>query len=392
MLKCKKGSSDGSAVFVIIIIIALFMVLYILFVPPDVRQDILEGNNESAEKSEDSERQELLAESPGSVFPTKTSITVHKLSDMNLFLKTEPKITNLASSITVKKSMFAKSSPTLKFSLNSLSDTNSANLFFSVSRASGELRVKLNGNTIYAEEIQSSGIKVIELPKSYLEKNNELEFSVSTGIFASNVYSLKDIGVKQEFELRNAEESRTFSVSESEKKDAESVVLSFRQFCNEKLESGVTDFKILLNEKDAFRKKISCLSTEESVELKSSLLVEGTNTISFRIDEGDFLFSTVEIRTKSKDSSFPSYTFTLSDKNFEKVKDNEKDITLILLLEDNKETKSARIEINSDEIFMRTESGKFELNLRDYVVDGTNFLRIIPSKTFTITGLKVVLE
>lgn len=394
MFRNKKGAADGSNVAVIIILIALFMVLYILFVPPDVRRDLLEGTNLSDDDSinKDSAKRELLAESPGTVYPVKSAVSLHKLPNMNLFLKTEPKIVNLASSLVVKNGLFADSSPVLRFGLASLADTNKVNLVFSVSKYSGELRIKANGNTFYAEEIGSSGIKIVEVPTSYLQKNNEIEFSVSTKIFGSNVYSLQDVGVKQEFELRNAEETRTFSLSGMERNNMESAVLSFKQFCNERLESGLADFRININGKEAFRKKISCLSTDESLELKKSLFFEGTNSISFVIGEGDFLFTSVELRVKSKDSGFPSYTFALTPENFEDIKDGGRKLTLSLFLENNKENKNARLEINSNEFLMRTDSDKFELNLRDYVVDGTNFLRIVPSNTFSIVGLKVVLE
>src|SRR3989344_1315725 len=394
MFRNKKGAADGSSVAVIIILIALFMVLYILFVPPDVRRDLLEGTNLSGGASVDkaADKRELIAESPGTVFPVKSAVSLHKLPNMNLFLKTEPKIVNLSSSLVIKKGLFSDSSPVLRFSLASLADTNKVNLVFSVSKSSGELRIKVNGNTFYAEEIGSPGIKVVEVPTSYLQKNNELEFSVSTKVFGSNVYSLQDVSVKQEFELRNAEETRTFSLSEREKNSMESAVISFRQFCNERLESGLADFRVNVNGREAFRKKISCLNTDESFEIKKSLFLEGTNSISFVIEEGDFLFTDVELRVKSKESEFPSYTFALTPENFDDIEDGGRKLTLSLFLENNKENKNARLEINSNEFLMRTDSDKFELNLRDYVVDGTNFLRIVPSNTFSIVGLKVVLE
>ena len=35
---------------------------------------------------------------------------------------------------------------------------------------------------------------------------------------------------------------------------------------------------------------------------------------------------------------------------------------------------------------------EFELDLRDYVIEGTNFIRLHPVNSFTIIGLKVNLE
>ncbi|MEK6948209.1 MAG: hypothetical protein AABX19_03105 [Nanoarchaeota archaeon] len=393
MFKSKRAAGDGGNVAILIILIALFMVLYLLFVPPEVRDDLLgESSSNSGSSSSSSERAELLAESPGILYPTKTQIGVHDIANMNLFLKTQPKVTDLAQNLIIKNSLFSGSSPRIRFSVSSLSDTIKANIFFNVARFDGELRIKVNGNTIYTEEITSSGIKIVEIPKSYLQNNNEIEFSVSSGFFSSNVYALENIGVKQEFQFKNSEELRTFVLSESERKNLESATISYRQYCNEPLENSLTRFEIFLNHKSAFEKKVSCLNIDESANIDPKLFVEGSNTLSFNVDDGSFIFSDIELRTKSKEADFPSYSFTVSPETYDKIKNNELKLNLQFLLENNQFNKNARLEINNNEYLMRTDTNEFTLDLKEYIIQGTNFLKIIPSNTFNLVALKVVLE
>ena len=102
-----------------------------------------------------------MAESPGILYPTKTQIGVMILQHES-FLKTQPKVTDLAQNLIIKNSLLRIISR-IRFSVSSLSDTIKANIFFNVARFDGELRIKVNGNTIYTEEITSSGIKIVEI-------------------------------------------------------------------------------------------------------------------------------------------------------------------------------------------------------------------------------------
>ena len=63
-----------------------------------------------------------------------------------------------------------------------------------------------------------------------------------------------------------------------------------------------------------------------------------------------------------------------------------------MLLDTTKNTKNARILINSNEVLMQTDRNVFDKNLRDYILEGTNFIKIIPVNSFNIVGLKVTLE
>src|SRR3989338_7757107 len=228
----KKGEefSSGGSVAVILIVIALFMTLYLLFISPEERAKILKGDNDTDDDldDKDSRRIELVAESPGLVSPTREFPTTHRIPSINIFLKTEPTIKQLASSLKISNSLFSDTESTLNFKIENLEDTTSANLFFSVEDSSGELIVKLNGNTIYSKEITNKGVEIVSLPKQLLEERNRLDIGVSSpgiAFWRTNTYSLKDIGVKQEHIKKNSEESRSFTLTGTEKTSLEKVRL-----------------------------------------------------------------------------------------------------------------------------------------------------------------------
>lgn len=396
MLKSKKGvETGGTQVMVILIVIALFMTLYILFIPPSERKELLGETQTTTTATTQEGKVELLAESPGQLTPTTELDTVHKIPSVSVFLKTEPKIISLANSLVVSNGLFSKSFPKLKFKTENLDETTKLALFFSIEgEPSGELKVKANGNTVYTEEIETSGIKIIEIAKSFLQKENELVLSASSpgiAFWSTNKYNLKDIGIKQEFERKNTEESRTFNLPPAEKENLVKVMLKYFQVCNAPLSSDTVSLDILLNEQRVHSAEISCITTEQQLDLDPDLLQSGNNILTFRLEEGDFTFNQIKVETELQQADRPTYFFSLAQKEFSDIKSGSKKVKLEVLLE-GKQTKMARLLINNNELLMQTDKTTFEKDLKDFVTDGTNFIKISPINSFNMVGLKVTLE
>jgi len=392
----KKGQKEGGTVAVILVIIAFFMVLYILFIPPSDRDKLL--NNPVQGSSQNNAGTfpviELLTESPGLVSPNSQFGTRHSMQDINLFVKTEPKIDVLSPNLAVKNGLFSKSFPKLKFSSQESSDTVRVSLNFFVSKASGELRIKLNGQIVYSEELDSSGTKIIDIPPGRLQDENELEFSVSSpgiAFWSSNVYNIKDIVIKQEFSKVNSKESRIFSLSDSEAANIQVVTLEYTQVCNERLSFGTTNFLIRINDKRFSDSILNCANTDQKIDLDRSLIVSGKNSLSFELEDGDFSFRQLSVFIKSSDSSFPAYQFSIPTSEFVNVKNNDKIVNINMFFAGT-DRKSARLEVNNNEVTIDTSETSFSRDISSLIVEGTNFVRIIPSNTFTLTGLKVELK
>lgn len=388
-----KRGQGGAAVATIIIVIALFMVLYILLIPPEERQELLDTDQTSQQKTSrtSTEKIELLAESPGLLTPTTESATVHSIPSVNIFLKVEPRISKLSDKLLVSKSLFSDASPRLRFAAPDLDETKKVTIFFSVDKADGELRIRVNNNMVFSDEIKSAGIQVIEIARSYLQENNEIEFRVSSGFLASNKYEISEIGIKQEFERSNIEEERTFTLASQEVQSLTRARLKYFQICNSPLQNEFTELDILLNNRRIFSSEIRCLTTEEQMEIDQDLLAPGLNELKFRLEEGDFSFNQIKVETETRELDRPTYFFTLSGRQFDEIQSGEKIMTLELLLEQ-RGSKQAKFLINNNELLMQTDRNIFERDLKDFVVQGTNFIKITPVNSFNVVGLKVILE
>jgi len=100
----------------------------------------------------------------------------------------------------------------------------------------------------------------------------------------------------------------------------------------------------------------------------------------------------LKIETESSESQRPTYFFSISENQFSDIKAGTRSIKLKMLLNRIGVLKNARILINNHEILLQTDKSSFERNLKDYIIEGTNFIRIVPISSFNIVGLKVTVE
>lgn len=390
MGKNRKGEESGQAAAVLILVIGLFIVLYILLLPPEQRQELLQGQNETSASKFVSKT--ILSESPGLVKPAIESTTKHEITSLNLFMKSKPEIDLLADRLAVRKTWFNSYFPKIKFDVNDLNKLQKANLYFRVVGSEGTLRIWINGNEFYSEKITETNLKIVDIPTNYLSSKNEIKFGVDTPLafWNANEYSLGEVSLKKEYNLVHQTESRTFSLSSDEKSIVTSAELSYFMYCNE-LQSDSTTLKILLNKRELFSGVIKCVGTRQNVDIDKSLLRSGVNDLSFEIGAGDFLFSEVFVKTDYKSINYPLYYFTLSEDDFTYIQNGDADASVEMKLSGGGE-KDARILINDKSITMKTSGDSFTRNINDLIENGDNFIKIIPSNSFTIDSLKIVLK
>ena len=390
----KRAEDEGKAVAVIIIILAFSIALYVILISPEERDKLLNedlGYNDGTSIEDTTEITELLTETPGRLSPVREYGTRHKISSVNLFVKTEPKLIDLANSLYIKKSLFSKTSPKLRFDIEKIPDLNKIVLHFNVVEAEGKLQITINDREFFAREL-TPGIQLLEVPLHYLKERNIVEFSTSTGIINANEYSLTDVGIKQEFELINSREDRYVMIEADEKHKLQQAKLNYYMYCNMPLRAETTDFKIFLNNQNIHSTEMRCINAPQELEIDPLDLQEGKNTLSFILEEGDFSLAQISLETMSDELEYKTYYFTLSEDDYRYVKSNQDEIHFELLMEDDERDKSARVMINDAAFYMKTKESKYEMEISGYVQQGTNFLRLQPSNSFNVLGLRVYLE
>ena len=386
----RKGQHEGKGVAILVLIIGLFMVLYILFLPPEQRQELLGEDNGTGVSQ--SGAKTLLLESPGLVSSAKEFKTKHEISSVNVFMKIEPELVPLASKLEVKRSLFKKSFQSLSFSIDDLSDLDKASLSFSATDVKGELQIELNGIKFYEGEV--NGAKIIEIPKGLLRSSNKLVFMVdSPGIafWSTHHYTLSIIALKEEFERINSRERRLFNIGESEKDNMNDAELNYFLYCNS-LEGDNSLLKIYLNKNELFSGLIRCAGTSMSTEIDPDDLNSGSNELLFVIDKGDFLLSNIKVETGSKESKTFEYRFSLDSDEFMDVQDDVKNVILKLELDKNNKSKRATIFVNGNEVILNTNTNEFTKDVSSFVEEGDNLIKIVPGIEFNVNILKVSLE
>ena len=378
--------SGSIEVTLIVLILAIGMVGYVILLPEDVRNELLDDSATSSSDSDDVDGEVLLSESPGYVSPSKSSSHTRSLEPIRLYSTTESNIKTLISSITVSKSIIGNNYKSIKFDIDNLEELEELELLFFVSEYKGDLRIKLNEQLVYDGELNSADLPITLPIDSLVSEGNVIEFSTdfSWNIFSPNYYLLQDIKLIQDYLVEDKSTTRTFSIDSPD--DISSVVLNYFITCNSN-ENGI--LTISMNNREMFSDRIFCeylnkreLSLEEDY-------IATSNTLKFEITEGDYNIEEIQITEKTRAQDYPSFSFDLDNDLYQEIASGEKDIYLKLTFDDDTSDKEATIYVQDYSFDFNTDASSYERKISTYVDDGANTITIEPLESFKITNLKV---
>jgi hypothetical protein len=381
----KKGKEHTVAG--LVMLIAVFIILYTLTLPPCDKCKLM-GDDCSDVCKGDFEEKIILDESPGNIGGISEDIIRHNLDSINLFIKDKPEIKILSNSLEIKNGLFGESDQELEFNIEDLDSLDKAYLSFAVIKAKGNLVLTLNGKQIFNQKLDPKKIEVVDLPIEYLEKDNKLRLQVTppgAAFWSSNVYSLKDIKLKEEFELTHSSEVLRFSVSSSEVESVENSKLNFYVYCRDDMgRSNI--MKAYLNNNLVFNKLVSCQNEEYSVDLDKELFVGGSNEIEFSVSGGSYLINDINIVNEVSGDIFPSYIFYVRDDVYRDAGRFYLDLNM------GGGSKKAEIIVNDNTISIDTTNKFVEYDITEMVGRGNNYIEIRPYNDFRVNGLKIIYE
>ncbi len=385
----KKSQTQAGSIAVLIALIALFMTLYLLFLPAKDRAELLGQNKTSSEIDSvtNGVKTILLSQSPGLLKSFEKDSNKHEINSINLFIREEPETIDLSNSISITKSLFKEDVQELKFNIKDIDNLQKVTLFFLVNEGKGNLIITLNGIEILNSDVR--GLQNIILSKEFLQEANKLTFKVSSpgiNIFTKNKYALSNIKVRENFQLTNTNEERTFILSSNELD--ENAKLIFFLFCNK---ATTARLRVFLNNKEINNELLSCASSTKNIEMDKDLLKEGRNTLLFEIDKGDYLINDIKIETKIKEGGAKTYKFAISKEQFDKILDDN-EVILKMSFSSTDELKKATINVNGNEFTMETKENEFKRSLTSLAKEGNNFIKIIPESEFNLEFLEITIE
>ena len=400
-IKSKKANgttitSAGGAMGLISLMVGL-IILYIIFLPPDERAELL-GENETIEEeeeesvSEEDEENILLLEYPGRIDYLKEKEYEHDISWFHLYKTINAQELDTINPFMIRHGLFDEVKKEVPFKISDLKNTENILLSFTAKKYNGLLTIKLNDINIFESEITTSNPKPIKLKKDYLEEDNILEFSVSgTGIkfWSTSVYSLDDIKIVGDVaDISRQESKNIFFISENEKLNLERAKLRFLPECKQE---DVGKLDVLINYQEIFSGVPDC-KTINMYSFSPTVLHKGDNNIVFKTDKGSYLIEQIKITTDLRELIYPTYYFEINETTYDKIKNDEYDAVLSIEFVDDKKDKEMNLNINNRMISVDTDEPKYYKNIDSYVKEGNNFIKIEPLSMLDIVELRAELE
>ncbi|MBN2457499.1 hypothetical protein JXB31_00015 [Candidatus Woesearchaeota archaeon] len=335
--RIRKAQSAGSAG-AFIALIAGFLLLYILLVPADLREELLTSESSTTTGSTTAANTDtvkslgleepVLEEQPGRIDYLKFNQYDHPLPAVNLYTTTSAKEKNIGDSVYVKKGVFDKEEKNISFELSDPSLIENVYLSFALNpnrNNKGRLLIWLNGNLIFEREYSLTMNSPIVLSKKYLEKKNTLKFEVS-GVgwrfWTTNDYELDNIRVIYDQTDISAQTSKnTIMLTESEKFNLEGVKLKFNPDCTPR-EVGILNVKV--NNNIVFSAIPDC-GQLNIVEMSPSVLEMGNNFVVFETEKGYYLIDQINLQTSMKTMTYPVHYFDLDERLFSIYQEEDED-------------------------------------------------------------------
>lgn len=396
-MKLLKRGDAAAELATFVILMALFIILYIVLLPPGDRDVLLNQTTSTSTSASGIAVPEgakvILSESPGMVYSYSKNIQTIKLEPIHLYEKDETTQFNLVKSLSVSRNILKDGYKNIMFSMDNMDKLSSAKLFMAVSESRGMLSIKLNGHDIYQGVLTSEQLP-IDLPKEYLQASNTLSLSVSMPSFSqfykSNYYLLQDVKLIKTYSVQNTEVSRAFFV-DTEAGTVKKATLGYIVNCNALEPRG--SLTINVNSRLVSKDTVFC-DFHEEIKLPldtDSLSADGRNRVSFSIDKGDYNLDQAAIKVETGKSTYPAYTFDIDSDNYQSIKDGSKKLFLKFKFRDSGR-KKALVSVQDSEFSFDTSASEYSKDISAMVDDGANYVKIVPKEDFEIVNMKVMLQ
>ena len=384
-----KKAQSGSQSAILIIIITVLLVLFILFLPPEDRDELL-GNNQSSDNggSGGSFSSILLRENPGSLKYVSRSDREFQLSGFRINTVTSGELVTSRNNIYVKNSAFEKDFQTVNFNVNNLL-TNNLLLSFNVQKSVGKLIIKFNGDKIFDGYLGIGSAPPLSIDSQLVDRQNVLEFSVSSpgvAFWRYNEYDLRDVKLFADVtDVTSSVNQQSFSLTSDEVGIMRTASSSYIPVCETR---DIKNFEIKVNNYKVFSGKPDC-DVYNTVNIPLEYLFEGTNNMYYGLEEGSILMERPLIVIKMESHRPLTYYFEVEEKYFDgdDLKPNQ-EYNLELTFPDN-EQKRFELLINGKVIGFNTARTKEQRLINHYLEPGTNSLQIRPLTDVTITQIRV---
>jgi len=389
-MRMKKAQAAG-----LVATILLLIILYIVFLPPEDREDLLGDEKESHPFSDNGEKETLilLKESPGTLSFIEDNDADKDIPNIFLLESTSAKELEKFNPFIIRNGWLDKKIKTLNFKIDDLSNTDNILLSFNALKHKGTLNVKLNGNDIYEQEITSFNAEPINLKKGVLKNDNVLEFSVSSvgaKFWTTNEYSFENLAITADITDKSRQKSKnTFTLTDVEYQNLKKATLKFIPYCSSEKAVGLLDVEINRN---IIYSSIPVCEDPVNQEFSIDLVNEGENNIIFNSHKGSYSVEQIKVDLPLKESKTVAYFFEINKTDFDEIENATANVTLFLDFIDDGENKRADISVNGHKTQLDQDEKEYSRVINNWVEEDNNYLEIKPRTILNIVELRVELE
>ncbi len=387
----RRAQVSGTGAAVLVLIIAALIILYILFLPPEVREEILEGK-EALRPGAPSGQEVFLLESPGRLDAVGQRVIEHSMPSIQLYSTTNAQLLHTVPSLYVKNGWFDKIEENVTFRVPDPALTSNVIFAFNTRVHEGRLRIKFGGETVFDDMVTTLNVEPILLPDEMLQESNTLTFSVGDvgwKFWHTNEFVIEDLTITGDVTDISTQQSKVvFLATATEKNNLEKASVRFFSDCDPD-DVGILD--VYLNGHNIFSSVPDC-GTIRATEVSPTLLVSGENTLSFRTSKGAYLIDHISVTSELKEISNPTYYFEIQPAIFDEVVSGRAHLGLYFEFSNDIDQKRADIYVNGNPRAMDTRDRIWRLGIDPFINEGNNVIEIRPRSTLDIVNMRVALD
>lgn len=399
MRKNKRGAEQrhtGGAASTFIFILGFILLLYILFLPPEDRQALLDGEDTDGDNKKIHELNNTLVHVKSlHIDYLSMDKFEHTISPFYLFLTTNAKQLYSANNFYIKNNWFNEQSKVVDFSIDDLPNTKDVKLSFNVDQRKGKLKIVLNGNVLYEDNVDSDNVGPIKIEKDFLERDNRMVFEVSDvggKFWETNEYSVMDLGIYGKLTDKSKEASTNIvTLADEEIDNLETATMKFYPNCEQ---GEVGKLTVYINDRQLFSQVPDC-SMLNRFSIPKDFLEKGRNKVTFRSDGGRYLIDQLEIETELSEETYPLYYFDIPDDLYDDIQDGDALVNFSVEFVDDNEYDDKTFELSINGHITHVDTREVFYNrifVKDWIEEGTNYIKIIPKSSVDIVELNLEVE
>lgn len=411
----RRGQSAASAA-ILVAIIAGFLILYILFLPPAEREALLFGGGSGGTGPGGSAVPGgsygaggtgvftqygpvvMLAAVPGTLRLQRSPTEEHNVPSATIFTSVRTEEIRSIDSAIVKNGVFSSQQVDIEFQAREGMSTNYLVSFNVREAGSAPLRVSLNGHLLQERPMVPGTPPPITLPSDYLvEGTNTLTLSTSAGGMAfweSNAYFLTGILVSADLvDASGSVSEQTFSLDENELASMEKAELQFVPECDPRRAGRLT---VQLNTR--LVRDTSSNDTNATIEIPNILytgnvdcgvlfetdvprehLRLGENRMLFASNGGQYVIDRIKLVVHLKQDDYPVYYFNVNPEMYDSLDAGRGAMRLTLTFADYRAIKRGEIVVNGFVQAFESRDYAYQALIDPSIITpGPNTIQVIP--------------